>query len=132
MPGTFNCSLTTPESEVFNREVTYVDLPACDGQMGIQVNRAPALVKLGYGMLRLLDSAGVETKMMVGGGFAQMKGDQLAILTDEARELGDITEAEADKAMAEAEAMPGSTPTEAASKQRQTDRARAMKKLSQV
>jgi len=123
--------LTTPETEVFDREVSYVDLPAHDGQMGIQVNRAPALVKLGYGLLRLVESGGSETKMMVGGGFAQMKGEQLAILTDEARSLEDISQAEADKAMAEAEAMPGATTNEVASKQRQTARARALVKLAQ-
>lgn len=87
MPGTITCSLITPEKEVFEKEATYVDLPAHDGQMGFMTNRAPLLVKLGEGVLTVT-GAGEETKVQISGGFAQMKGNTLAILTDKAEELG--------------------------------------------
>lgn len=86
MPGTITCSLITPELEVFEKEATYVDLPAHDGQMGFMTDRAPLLVKLGTGLLTVT-GPGEETKVQISGGFAQMKGNTLAILTDKAEEL---------------------------------------------
>ena len=87
MPDTITCSLITPELEVFEKEASYIDLPAHDGQMGFQANRAPLLVKLGEGILTV-KGAGEETQMQISGGFAQMKGNTLAILTDKASEVG--------------------------------------------
>ncbi|MEM9414295.1 MAG: ATP synthase F1 subunit epsilon [Planctomycetota bacterium] len=130
MATTFNCTLTTPEQEVFSREVTYVDLPAHDGQVGILDNHAPLLVKLGYGALRLKDEAGQETAMFVGGGFAQVKGGAVEVLTDEARGLDELTKAEAEQAMADATALTTASPAEAARKQRETARAHAMQRLT--
>lgn len=86
MPGTITCSLITPEQEVFEKEASYIDLPAHDGQMGFMANRAPLLVKLGEGLLTV-KSEGGETKVHISGGFAQMKGNTLAILTDQAGEV---------------------------------------------
>lgn len=130
MSTTFHCTLTTPETEVFDREVTYVDLPAHDGQIGILPNRAPLLVKLGYGALRLKDASGNETAMFIGGGFAQVKGGGVEILTDEARGLDELTSAQAEQAMADALALEGGSASETARKQRETDRARAMQRLT--
>ena len=87
MPGTITCSLITPEQEVFEKEATYIDLPAHDGQMGFMANRAPLLVKLGTGVLTVKSDSG-QTQVQISGGFAQMKGNTLAILTDKAQELG--------------------------------------------
>ena len=87
MPGTITCSLITPEQEVFEKEATYIDLPAHDGQMGFMANRAPILVKLGTGVLTVKGEGG-STEMKISGGFAQMKGNKLAILTDKAEEVG--------------------------------------------
>ena len=86
MPATITCSLITPEQEVFEKEATYINLPAHDGQMGFMANRAPLLVKLGTGLLTVTGE-GADTKMNISGGFAQMKGNTLAILTDRAEDL---------------------------------------------
>jgi len=91
MPGTITCSLITPEQEVFEKQATYIDLPAHDGQMGFLADRAPLLVKLGTGVLTVKSSGAGDagqTQMQISGGFAQMKGNTLAILTDKAEEMG--------------------------------------------
>ena len=87
MPDTITCSLITPEQEVFEKQASYIDLPAHDGQMGFMANRAPLLVKLGTGTLTVKGEGGQQTQMKVSGGFAQMKGNTLAILTDSAEEV---------------------------------------------
>jgi F-type H+-transporting ATPase subunit epsilon len=85
----FKATLITPESIVLDAHVHAAQIPAHDGLVGILVNRAPLLAKLGTGILRL-DLAGPggavgETqRFLVSGGYAQMKGDDLTILTNEA------------------------------------------------
>jgi F-type H+-transporting ATPase subunit epsilon len=89
MPVPFKATLITPETTVLDAHVFAAQIPAFDGLVGILVNRAPLLAKLGTGILRL-DLAGPggaqgETqRFFVSGGYAQMKGDDLTILTDEA------------------------------------------------
>lgn len=86
MADTITCTLITPEQEVFEKEASYIDLPAHDGQMGFMANRAPLLVKLGTGVLTVKGDGG-ETKVQISGGFAQMKGNTLAVLTDKAEDV---------------------------------------------
>lgn len=86
MPGTFSCSVVTPEQQVFEGDVSYIVLPAWDGEMGFAINRAPILVQIGEGKLRLTAESGSKTTMNITGGFAQMKGNKLTVLTDKAEQ----------------------------------------------
>ena len=83
MAQPFKASLITPESVVLDTMVTAAQVPAFDGLVGILIHRAPLLAKLATGILRLDTQGGVQ-RYMVAGGYAQMKGDQLTILTTEA------------------------------------------------
>jgi F-type H+-transporting ATPase subunit epsilon len=85
----FKAVLITPESIILDAHVHAAQIPAYDGLVGILVNRAPLLAKLGTGILRLdLSMPGGGTgdtqRFLVSGGYAQMKGDELTILTNEA------------------------------------------------
>ena len=84
MPGTFTCSVVTPEAKAFDGEVSYVVLPAHDGQIGFAVNRAPILTQIGDGQLTLTLADGSKQELHIRGGFAQMKDNQLTVLTDKA------------------------------------------------
>lgn len=87
MPGTFSCSVVTPEQQVFEGDVSYIVLPAWDGEMGFAVNRAPILVQIGEGKLRMTAESGTKTSLKISGGFAQMKGNKLTVLTDKAEQV---------------------------------------------
>jgi F-type H+-transporting ATPase subunit epsilon len=81
----FRCVIVTPEQQEMDESASQVILPAHDGQMGILTNRAPLLVKLGKGVLRV-DLAGGQRKFLhVRGGVAQMKDNKLTVLTEEAK-----------------------------------------------
>ena len=80
----FQCTVVTPEQQVLDETVTQAILPAHDGQLGILTGRAPILVKLGAGSLRVDVQGGQSRTYFVDGGIAQMKGEKLTILTDEA------------------------------------------------
>ena len=81
---TFNCSVVTPERAVLECEAKFVALPAWDGEVGILKGRAPLLCKLGIGRLRIETAEGKHV-LFVDGGFAEMLGEQLTILTENAR-----------------------------------------------
>ena len=84
MAAPFKATLITPEAVVLETSVTAAQVPAYDGLVGVLNHRAPLLAKLGTGILRLDTGAGAPQRFMVSGGYAQMKGEELTILTTEA------------------------------------------------
>jgi F-type H+-transporting ATPase subunit epsilon len=80
---TFHVSIITPERAVLEADATFVAFPAHDGEVGVLVNHAPFLYKLGQGKLRV-EAAGHTHRYTVNGGFAQMVENRLSILTEQA------------------------------------------------
>jgi F-type H+-transporting ATPase subunit epsilon len=80
----FKCVVVTPEQQMFDETITQAIVPAHDGQVGILTDRAPLLVKLGAGELRLDLAGGQSRRFTIKGGIAQMKDNVLTILTNEA------------------------------------------------
>lgn len=130
MAETFRCTLVTPSEQVLDAAVTYASIPAWDGQVGLMNDRAPLLVKLGYGALRLDEENGGKRWYFIGGGFAQMKSNRLTLLTDEAVAADAISETEARAALKEAEAFVPHTDEQFAKKERDLRRARVMLDLA--
>lgn len=126
MPTSFQCIITTPEEQLLDEQVGYVSLPAWDGQLGVQHLHAPLLVKLGYGPLTLTAEDGSKKSFFVGGGFAQVKDNILDVLTDEALPPERINRAEAEAALAEAQASKATGPNAIQRRQNDLSRARAM------
>ena len=56
--ASFHCSVVTPERVVLETEARFVALPAHDGEVGILPGRAPLLVALGVGRLRVQSADG--------------------------------------------------------------------------
>lgn len=90
MPEAFKASLITPEAIVLEASITAAQIPAFDGLVGILSHRQPLLAKLGTGILRLDTQDGTQ-RFMVSGGYAQMKGEELTILTTEAIPTAQVT-----------------------------------------
>ena len=80
----FQCVVVTPEQQAFDASITQAILPAHDGLIGILTGRAPLLVRLGTGPLRLDVAAGRAQYYFVDGGVAQMKDNRLTVLTKQA------------------------------------------------
>ena len=80
----FKCVVVTPEQQMFDETITQAIVPAHDGKVGILTDRAPLLVKLGAGELRLDLPSGQSRRFTIKGGIAQMKDNLLTILTNEA------------------------------------------------
>jgi len=98
---TFSCSVITPERKLLEVNATFVALPAHDGEMGVLVNRAPLVCKLGIGVLRIETPAGKHV-LYIDDGFAQVVDNRVTILTEEARPASEINTKEAEEALAAA------------------------------
>jgi len=126
----FHCTVVTPEAQAFDQSVSQVILPAHDGLLGILTDRAPLLVKLGIGPLRI-DLAGNQRQyFFVEGGVAQMKDNRLTILTNEATPAAEIDAESARAEYAEAVARIATGEKAYTDRQRQLQRARAKQQLA--
>ncbi len=126
----FQCTVVTPEEQALDETVSQVVLPAHDGLLGILSNRAPLLVKLGQGPLRVDLPSGQKQYFYVEGGVAQMKDNRLTLLTERAVPAEEI---DAEAAAAEYAEAAARVPTDAktqALRQRQLDRAKAMQAMA--
>ena len=126
----FRCVIVTPEQQAMDESATQAIVPAWDGQIGILTGRAPLLLKLGLGPLRIDLAGGQRRTFLVDGGIAQMKDNRLTILTNEATPT-DAIDAEAARAdYAAAEARVASDPKEREERTHQMRRARMQQELA--
>lgn len=106
---TFHCKVVTPERVVLDEKAEFVALPAWDGEVGILRHRAPLMVKLGIGVLRVRTHAGPR-QMAIDGGFAEMVDNELSVLTEHAHFAEDLEREGVEAALAEAQAMEAHDP----------------------
>lgn len=105
MAETFRCTLVTPEEQVLDEEVTYVTFPAWDGQVGVAPGRSALLARVGIGSMRLDFVGGASRWYLLEGGFAQMLGGQLTILSDKSTPAENLITSDANRELEEALAM---------------------------
>jgi F-type H+-transporting ATPase subunit epsilon len=126
----FQCTLVTPETQLFSETITAATLPAHDGLVGILTGRAPVLLKIGSGPLTLSRSSGAAATYFISGGVAQMKDNQLTILTDEAVKPESL-DVEAARKELETLAKPEVVTTAVAdARRRRADRAHAVLRMA--
>ncbi|MBN1344227.1 MAG: ATP synthase F1 subunit epsilon [Phycisphaerae bacterium] len=99
--GELRCMVITPDRQVLDVSAQSVVLPAHDGQIGVLRNRAPLLCKLGIGVLKL-QTGGKERKLFVDGGFAQVRENDVTVLTTDALEPNQIDRGSAEAALSSA------------------------------
>ena len=124
----FKASLITPEAVVLETIVTEAQVPAFDGLMGILDKRAPLTAQLGAGILRLTTSAGTQ-RFFIDGGYAQMKDNELTILTTEAIPAEKVTAANLEAEQAKLDAVQGTDAKALAERTRLQSRMQAMRGL---
>ena len=75
------CIVVTPEKTVLTQEASFIVLPLIDGEYGILPNHAPLIARLGAGELRITDTDGKQMHYYLEGGFAEVLGDTVALMT---------------------------------------------------
>ena len=126
----FQCVVVTPEAQVLDESLTQAILPAHDGEIGIMSGRAPLLVKLGIGAVRLDVVGGGRRTFFVNGGVAQMKDNRLTVLTDEAIPPDEIDVEAAKAEFAEASARVTTDEASFKTREKQLQRARKLQEMA--
>ena len=94
--------IVTPEARVYSDMVDTVVIPTVDGEIGVLPGHIPLLTQVDDGELRVLK--GAETMFLaVSGGFAQIDGDKVRILAENAITEEKIDENAVELAMKRAE-----------------------------
>ena len=102
MANTLKLEIVTPESKIYSEDVEMVTLPGSEGEAGIYPNHVPLMTTVQAGEI-VVSRDGNEEIVAIGEGFAEVTGEHVAILTDNAANSGDIDEAAPEQAKAKAE-----------------------------
>jgi F-type H+-transporting ATPase subunit epsilon len=95
--------LVTPERRVLSEEVVEVRIPGILGELGVLPGHTPLLTALGTGPLAYTQ-AGVEHRLAVQGGFAEVLPDRVTVLARVAELPAEIDLEAARRQLADAEA----------------------------
>ncbi len=90
-------TVISPEKQIFSGPAEYVNIPGTMGYFGILVNHSPIVSELEIGILEIKHD-GKLLKIVLDGGFAEVKSNQIKILTNggDVKENIDINRATAD------------------------------------
>ena len=102
MADTLQLEIVTPGAVIYSEAVDMVTLPGSEGETGIYPNHVPLMTKIQAGEL-IAKKAGSEEILAVSEGFAEITGDHVSILTDNAANSADIDEAAVEEARTKAE-----------------------------
>lgn len=117
--------LVTPEKTLLDESVQELRFPLYDGQIGVLPGRAPMIGRLGYGELKISTTAG-EQSYYVDGGFVQVKGTVVSLLTNRALAASELDAAEAQELLREAGELRPRSDNEFAARDRDLERGRRM------
>jgi F-type H+-transporting ATPase subunit epsilon len=94
--------IVTPEAKVYSDTIDSVVIPTLVGEIGILPGHIPLLTQVADGELRV--SKGGNTELLaVGGGFAQIDGDQVRVLAEHAITEDKIDEKAVEEALKRAQ-----------------------------
>jgi F-type H+-transporting ATPase subunit epsilon len=123
--------VVTPERAVLDESADMVVLPMFDGERGVLPRHAPFVGQLGPGELRIKTGTAVK-RYFIDGGFAQVTGTVVNVLTARAISPDKLTADAVAKARTDAEALPGVTAVERDTRAKALARAQGMAKVAKT
>ena len=128
---TFQCKVITPQRKVLECDASFAAFPAYDGEMGALRHRAPLVCKLGIGPLRV-EAPDAKHIFFIDEGFAQVLGNHLTILTQQAKATTDLDADQAQKNLVEARALKITEEASFIARDKAVQRAQVQIKLSRT
>ena len=102
MAETLKLEIVTPEAVTYSEDVDMVTLPGAEGELGVFPRHVPLMTQVMAGEV-VVRKNNQDYFLAIGGGFAEITGNRVAILTDMAIKAGDIDESKAEEARRRAE-----------------------------
>lgn len=93
------CVVVSPERALLDTTAEFVAIPLYDGELGVLPGRAPLIGRLGFGELRIRKD-GKTQRLYVDGGFAQVRDNEVTVLTSRAQKAEEIKPAAVLEALA--------------------------------
>jgi len=124
-----HCVVVTPEKTELDVHCDSIKLPMYDGELGILPGRAPMVGRLGYGLMKIKSSTGVQD-WFVDGGFVQVTRDGVYVLTNRLLKPDQIDRQGAEEDLRKATEMIAKTPEARAVKERALEQARGKLRIS--
>lgn len=126
---TLRVVVVTPERAVLDEPADLVVLPMYDGERGVLFGHAPFVGQLGPGELRI-KSGSTAKRFFIDGGFAQVTGSVVNVLTARAIAPDKLTPESVTTARAAAEALPSTNAVERDTRTKALARAQGMAKVA--
>jgi F-type H+-transporting ATPase subunit epsilon len=124
-----HCTLVTPERTVVDQPAEFVALPLWDGEIGISPGRAAMIGRVGCGEMRI-EHEDQTSRFYVEGGFVEVVGDAVCVLTPRAIPAGDLDEAAIHEQLHAALAQRATTPEQFAARDRAVAQRRAQLRVA--
>ncbi|MEZ6129327.1 MAG: ATP synthase F1 subunit epsilon [Planctomycetaceae bacterium] len=124
--------LVTPEKTLFDRPVASIRVPMFDGSAGVYPGRAPLVGRLGIGELKVNGTDGKSESYFIDGGFIQIRGEQVSVLTNSAQPVSRISRAAAAKELDAARSAKATSDDEMIALARKLERARKLVSMASV
>lgn len=125
MADKLTCVVVTPEQTALETQAEFVAVPLYDGELGIGIDHAPLIGRLGFGEMRIRAAGGGQSSFYVDGGFVQVADNVVSILTNKAVPAEKVDASVAEKQLAEALKRPNDTEDAIAVRDRMIAQARA-------
>jgi F-type H+-transporting ATPase subunit epsilon len=94
--------IVTPEAKVYSDTIDSVVIPTVEGEIGVLPGHIPLLTQVEHGELRVTKGATTQL-LVVSGGFAQIDGDRVRVLAENAINEEKIDENAVEAALKRAE-----------------------------
>ena len=120
--------VVTPETTYLDEPVEALRFPLFDGQMGVLPGRAPVVGRLGCGELSVTASGGEKT-FFLDGGFVQITGETVTLLTARCIPSAEIDGDSAGQTLKDALSRPATNDAEIDARFQDQERARRMMSL---
>ena len=99
MAREFALSIVAPDKAVAEERVTSVIAPGLAGYFGVMAGHEAMIAALRPGLLEYVDLDGTRHFVYIGGGFAEVSGERMTVLADEAARAKDIDAARAEEGL---------------------------------
>lgn len=117
--------IVTPEKTLLDQPVAALRFPLYDGGIGILPGRLPLIGRLGSGELVVTQTDQSELRLFIDGGFAQVRGGVVTLLTNKALFVNDLSVAAAQAELDQAAGVKATTDVAQKSKEQAVRSARS-------
>ena|SRR5277367_3389556 len=90
MANLLKLEVVTPERRVVDDQATAITIPGATGYLGILPGHSPLITEVAIGQIAYLDAAGVQQRLAVAWGFAEVLPDKVTVLAETAEKASEI------------------------------------------